>query len=167
MPIKKFEHNTEDFINEYVKALRSGNAAIFAEAGLSVASGYFDWKKLLLPIATKLDLDINEEHDLAALAQYFVDNRGGVRHQLTQILSEEFNKTGITLSENHHILARLPISIYWTTNYDKLIEQALAAAGKKPDVKFNHSHLSVNIATRDAIVYKMHGDASDLANTVL
>jgi len=167
MSSEHFNHETEEFINDYVKALRSGNAAVFAGAGLSVKSGYFDWKRLLTPVAVKLQLDINEEYDLAALAQYFVDNKGGIRNQLTQILTDEFRKSGITHSENHEILARLPIGIYWTTNYDNLIESALEKAGKKPDVKFNHAHLSVNITTRDAIVYKMHGDMSDLANTVL
>jgi hypothetical protein len=38
--------------------------------------------------------------------------------------------------------------------------------GKLPDVKINHAHLSLNIPKRDAIIYKMHGDISDLANTV-
>ncbi len=45
-----FNHETNDFINEYVRALREGNGAIFAGAGLSVQAGYFDWKKLLTPI---------------------------------------------------------------------------------------------------------------------
>jgi NAD-dependent SIR2 family protein deacetylase len=166
MARRQFDHNTDDFINEYLKALLEGNAAIFAGAGLSVSSGFFDWKKLLTPIANKLQLNINEEHDLSALAQFFVDNRGGVRDQLIKILTEEFNKAGIAQNENHEILARLPISIFWTTNYDNLIETSLKANGKLPDVKINHAHLSLNIPKRDAIVYKMHGDISDLANTV-
>lgn len=164
---KKFDHNTEDFINEFVKEMKEGNTAIFAGAGLSVSTGYFDWKKLLEPIAKKLQLDIKDEHDLTALAQYFVDNRGGIRNELTKILSEEFNKTGIVLSENHRILARLPIDVFWTTNYDDLIERALIESGKLPDVKRNQDNLSINIPKRDAIVYKMHGDVTDLASTVL
>jgi hypothetical protein len=164
---KKFDHTTEDFINEFVKAMREGNTAIFAGAGLSVSTGYFDWKKLLEPIAKKLQLDIKDEHDLTALAQFFVDNRGGIRHQLTKILAAEFSKTGITISENHRIIARLPIDVFWTTNYDDLIEKSLLAVGKLPDVKRNQDNLSVNIPKRDAIVYKMHGDLTDLANTVL
>jgi hypothetical protein len=35
---KNFDHNTEDFINEFVRAMREGNTAIFAGAGLSVAN---------------------------------------------------------------------------------------------------------------------------------
>jgi hypothetical protein len=163
----KFTAAIEEFINEFVKDMRDGNTAIFAGAGLSVGPGYFDWKKLLEPIAKKLSLDINDEYDLTALAQYFVDNNGGIRSSLTQILANEFSKTKIVHSENHKILARLPIEIYWTTNYDDLIEKSLEQAGKLPDVKRSQSDLGVNVPKRDAIVYKMHGDVSDLANTVL
>ena len=164
---KKFDHNTEDFVNEFVKSMKEGNCAVFAGAGLSVSTGYFDWKKLLEPIAKKLQLDIKDEHDLTALAQYFVDNRGGIRSELTKTLAAEFHKTGIVISENHRLLARLPIEIFWTTNYDDLIEKALIEEGKLPDVKRNQANLSTNVPKRDAIVYKMHGDVTDLANTVL
>lgn len=163
----KFTQEQETFINHYVKALREKNAVIFAGAGMSVSSGFFSWKKLLEPIAEHLDLNIEEEYDLTALAQLFVDNKGGIRGQLTQMLDDNYAKIGIEGSEVHEILARLPIEIFWTTNYDNLIEETLIKGGKTPDVKSKHSHLTVNKAKRDAIVYKMHGDIHDLAETVL
>lgn len=161
-----YNQEVEDFINEFVKALRENNAAIFAGAGMSVNSGFFDWKKLLEPVAKKLGLDINEEYDLTALAQFFVDDKGG-RGELNQILVEEFRKVNIKHTQNHEIIARLPISIYWTTNFDDLIEKALERVGKKADVKRNQDDLSINLPRRDAIVYKMHGDITDLSKTVL
>lgn len=161
-----FNSDTNDFINHYVKALKENNAVIFAGAGLSVAAGFFDWKQLLTPIAAKLRLDINEEYDLTALAQYFVDSQGG-RGELNQILVEQYNRMNVKLSENYRILARLPIQTYWTTNFDSLIEQALKEAGKTPDVKKTQNDLSINIPKRDAIIYKMHGDISLAADTVL
>jgi uncharacterized protein YggL (DUF469 family) len=48
----------EQFVETFVKELEEENVAIFAGAGLSVAAGYVDWKKLLQPIARELDLDI-------------------------------------------------------------------------------------------------------------
>ena len=162
----KFDKDTEEFIHEFLKALREDNLCIFAGAGLSVNSGYFDWKKLLKPVADKLNLDINDEYDLTALAQYFIDDKLS-RVPLNQILVEEFNRTGITLSKNHSVLARLPISIYWTTNFDDLIEISLKKAGKSPDVKRNQDDLSMNVPHRDAIVYKMHGDITDITRTVI
>lgn len=164
----KFSKETESFINNYVKALKEKNAVVFAGAGMSVAQGYFDWKKLLKPIADKLGLDIEEEqHDLTALAQFFVDDHGGVRGELDQILVEEYGKTNLAVSENHRILARLPIQIYWTTNYDRLIENALLEVGKTPDIKKGQSDLTINLPKRDAIIYKMHGDIGTVSETVL
>lgn len=159
---------TEAFINNYVKALKENNAVIFAGAGMSSSTGLFDWKKLLKPIAERLELDIdNEEHDLPALAQFFVDDQGGVRGELNQMLVEQYGKMDLTSSPNHTILARLPIQIYWTTNYDKHIEEALKKQGKTPDVKKTEVDLSINFPKRDAIVYKMHGDIETVSETVL
>ncbi len=164
----KYNRETESFINNYVKALREKNAVIFAGAGMSVAQGFFDWKKLLKPIADKLGLDIEvEKHDLTALAQYFVDDQGGIRGELDQILIEEYEKSNLSISENHRILARLPIQIYWTTNYDRLIETALREEHKTPDIKKAQADLTVNLPKRDAIIYKMHGDIGTVSETVL
>ena len=33
----------KQFLREYVKAIRDGNAAVFAGAGLSRPSGFVDW----------------------------------------------------------------------------------------------------------------------------
>lgn len=163
-----FTREQEGFIANYVKALKENNAVIFAGAGMSTSTGLFDWKKLLKPIAERLELDIDdEEHDLPALAQFFVDNQGGVRGELSQMLVEQYGKMDLKSSPNHEILARLPIQIYWTTNYDKHIEEALKKQGKTPDVKKTDADLSINLPKRDAIVYKMHGDIESVAETVL
>lgn len=161
-----YSTETNNFINNYVKALKENNAVVFAGAGLSVDVGFFDWKKLLKPIAERLDLDIGEEYDLTALAQYFVDSAGG-RGDLNQILVEQYHNLDVKVSNKHKILARLPIQIYWTTNYDKLIEKALVETGKTPDVKKAKNDLCINLPKRDAIVYKMHGDIESAADTVL
>jgi len=163
-----FDRDIESFIKNYIKALKEKNAVVFAGAGMSVAQGFFEWKKLLKPIADKLGLEIDEEqHDLTALAQFFVDDHGGIRGELDQILVEEYGKTNLAVSENHRILARLPIQIYWTTNYDRLLEKALIEQGKTPDIKKAQSDLTVNLPKRDAIIYKMHGDIETVSETVL
>lgn len=155
-----------EIINKYVKALKENNAVVFAGAGLSIKSGFFDWKQLLKPIADGLGLDINENQDLTALAQYYVEERGG-RGDLNQILVEHYNNLNVKISESHRILTRLPIQIYWTTNFDNLIEQALIEYGKTPDIKKTQDDLSINLPKRDAIVYKMHGDIALASDTVL
>ena len=78
---------------------------------------------------------------------------------LDQKIISEFNEEA-ELTENHKILSRLPIGTYWTTNYDDLIERSLKEAKRVTDVKHSVGQLSFSRPRRDAIVYKMHGDAS-------
>lgn len=146
--------------------LEEGNLAIFAGAGLSRSAGYVDWKALLRPIADDLDLDIDKEWDLVGLAQYHTNINNSNRAKLNQLLVTEFS-TELIPTENHRILSRLPISTYWTTNYDKLIESALELNGKIPDVKYTVKQLATTRRNRDALVYKMHGDADHASEAVL
>lgn len=145
------------FINEFTKEIKEGNAAIFAGAGLSVPAGFVDWKKLLEPIANELGLEIDRESDMVSLAQYHYNENGFNRSRINQLIMNGF-PTSQPITENHKILSRLPISTYWTTNYDKLIEQALCSERKVPDVKYTIEHLALTKQNRDAVVYKMHGD---------
>jgi len=161
----RMDKQAEYFVETFVKELEEENVAIFAGAGLSVESGYVNWKKLLEPIARELELDIDQEHDLISIAQYHLNekqNRSGLNRALIEQLSP-----GHTPTEKHRILARLPIKTYWTTNYDKLIENSLTAAGKIPDVKYTLDHLKLTKPKRDAIVYKMHGDIDHPDDAVL
>lgn len=148
------------------KELEEGNLAIFAGAGFSRGAGFVDWKTLLKPIADDLDLDVEKEWDLVTLAQYHSNINHANRAKLNQLLVTEFS-VNVSPTENHRILARLPIGTYWTTNYDNLIETALSDNSKIPDVKYTVKHLATTKSNRDAVVYKMHGDATHPADAVL
>lgn len=154
----KLTDEMDSFVSAYVKAIEDRTAAVFAGAGLSIPAGFVDWRGLLKSIAKDVGLNIDKENDLIAVAQYHVNEKGG-RHRINQLLVNEFSAEA-EVTENHKILARLPIQTYWTTNYDKLIENTLSDAGKTPDVKLTIKNLAINVPQRDAIVYKMHGDIS-------
>lgn len=146
--------------------LEQGNLAIFAGAGFSRPAGFVDWKELLRPIADDLDLDVEKEWDLVTLAQYHANANGANRAKLNQLLVTEFSKNA-TPTENHHILSRIPINTFWTTNYDRLIETSLFQNGKIVDVKYTIKQLATNKPYRDAAVYKMHGDSEHPSEAVL
>ncbi|CAN7664658.1 SIR2 family protein [Caballeronia sp. LjRoot34] len=148
------------------KELEEGNLAIFAGAGFSRDAGLVDWKTLLKPIADDLDLDVEKEWDLVTLAQYHTNENQTNRAKLNQLLVTEFS-TNVAPTENHRILARLPIETYWTTNYDKVIETAIEGSGKVADVKYTVKQLATTRSNRDAVVYKMHGDATHASEAVL
>jgi hypothetical protein len=156
---------TAEFLSQYTQALADHNAAVFAGAGLSIPAGLVDWKRLMRSIASEIGLDVEKEHDLIAVAQYHQNERGG-RHRINQVLLNEFSSRAKT-TENHKILARLPIQTYWTTNYDSLIEEALRHAGKTVDIKTTAENVAITLAHRDSVIYKMHGDISDPATAVI
>ena len=109
----------QKFLREYLKSIRDGNAAVFAGAGLSRPSGFVVWKELLRPLAEDIGLNIDEEHDLTAVAQY-VKNESGNRSVINSTILDAYS-IDVNPNENVSILTRLPIYTYWTTNYDHLI----------------------------------------------
>jgi hypothetical protein len=160
-----FSKEIEAFIKDFVRDLSENNAAIFAGAGMSKSAGYVDWPELLRDIADELGLKVELEHDLISLAQFHVNQLKGSSKLARKIL-EEFSEQAQP-SITHEILARLPIRTFWTTNYDTLIEDALKKAFKNPDVKHSVDQLNNTRPKRDAVVYKMHGDASHPSKAVL
>lgn len=160
------EQQRNRIVADLLKDLTEDNLAIFAGAGLSAPAGFVSWPELLRPIAEELELDVDRETDLVALAQYHCNSNLANRGKLNQLLIDELSEEA-EITENHRILARLPISTYWTTNYDKLIESALDDASKTPDVKHRIKQLSFTKRGRDAVVYKMHGDIDHPDEAVL
>ena len=57
---------------------------------------------------------------------HYGDNRG----DLNTAILDKFSRAVTTINENHRILTRLPIDTFWTTNYDKCIEDALRQADR-------------------------------------
>jgi hypothetical protein len=155
----------QELIREFVRAVSEGYAAVFAGAGLSRGSGYINWKELVRPLALDIGLNVDREHDLVAIAQYYRNERG-TRSSINQKILNEFTR-GVEKNENIEILTRLPVSTYWTTNYDELLEDNLRENNRKADVKTTQESLANNIYDRDAVVYKMHGDVRQPEKAVL
>ncbi len=152
------------FIQRFLNELEENNVAIFAGAGLSSSAGYVNWKELIRPLADELELDVDEEHDLVGVAQYYLNDNG--RNRISQQLMNNI-ATAKEPTKNHDVLSRLPIKTFWTTNYDKLIEKSLEKSGKIVDVKYTNNHLALTKQKRNAIVYKMHGDIDHPDSAIL
>ena len=160
-----FKQEIEVFINDYVKDLNNGTAALFAGAGMSIPAGFVNWSELLAEIAQDLGLDIAAESDLVSLAQFHVNenrNRTKINRKILEEFTEDAEET-----ENHRLMARLPIASIWTTNYDKLIEKAFSKENKVVDIKFKVNQLLNTKPKRDIVVYKMHGDVDHPSEAIL
>src|SRR5699024_1587520 len=125
---------------------------------------YFDCKGLLKAPAMKLDLDVDEEHDLVSLAQYYCNQEG--RPEINKLIRDTF-PTSLPLNENYRLLSYLPIDTYWTTNYDILIEKSLRENSREPLVITEDKNMHLQSKKYDAVVYKMHGDVENPNNAVL
>lgn len=147
----------ERFIKKFTKAVQEGNAAVFAGAGTSVDAGFVDWKKLVEPFANEIDLDIKKETDLIGLTQFYINKKKGNRGTVNQEIIDQFSSPDAE-TDVMNLLTRIPISTYWTTNYDKVIENGLVKNNRKGDIKRNTDNLAISVPDSDAVVYKMHGD---------
>lgn len=148
----------ERFLREYGRELVERKAMLFVGAGLSIPAGFVDWRNLLRELASDLGLDVDKEMDLLSVAQ-FHKNTNESRHKIDQTLIDEFSRKS-QLTRNHELIASLPVSTVWTTNYDTLLEKAFEGIGRRPDVKHTKEHLSKRVRGADVTVYKMHGDVS-------
>jgi hypothetical protein len=155
----------EEMLRHFGAELQSGDAALFIGAGLSKPAGFVDWKELLRDLAADLKLDIERESDLIALAQFHENERKG-RGRINQLLIDEFTKDA-TLTENHRLIATLPVHTIWTTNYDELLETAFRNAHRSPDVKTTKDNIAQTLPNRDVVIYKMHGDCRQPQDAVL
>lgn len=129
---------------------------------MSIASGYVDWKKLLEPISKQLRL--NPNIDLTEIAQYYEDKFG--RQGLNSLVFNEFDKIPKN-NENINWLSKMPISEYWTTNYDHVIEQAIKKQGKSYQKLVKKEDFKYHKIGREVAIYKMHGDKDSPDDVVL
>jgi hypothetical protein len=97
------ELTKEQFVRDYGRCLIDGTAAIFAGAGLSRPAGFVDWKELMREIASDLNLQVDKENDLIAVAQYYANERRN-RAKLNEILIEQFTRDAQP-TVNHSLIA--------------------------------------------------------------
>jgi hypothetical protein len=140
-------------VDRFATALETGEAALFAGAGLSASAGCVDWRGFSRQFAADLSLDVDRERDLVALVQYHINERDS-RAQVVAALERAFSACDPT--DNHHLLARLPLHTVWTTNYDRLLETAFERAGKVVDVRVTQEDFARS-RRADVTLYKMHG----------
>lgn len=152
------------FIDDWAGKLEQGTATLFVGAGVSMGAGYPSWRKLLSKIAEELGLDIDQEHDLAAVAQHFVNKSGG-KSRLTSVIAKEFPRKSVP--PVLRIVSRLPLRSVWTTNWDELIETAFRENRREPQIMDRSGDLTFERVDADVIVYKMHGSIQHLDDVVL
>jgi hypothetical protein len=154
------------FVKAYSDSILQQRAAVFVGAGLSMNAGYPSWKKLLVSIAEELGIDIESEHDLIGVAQWYINHKGKQRTQIAKVIRDSFPSIAIP-PEPYRILARLPLRHVWTTNYDKLPERAWELQRKLLDVKSRPSDFAAPDIRAPTTLYKMHGTVDHPTDVII
>ena len=158
--------NRQEFVKRWARALESRGGSVLIGAGLSISAGYPDWRTLLRDVAKELGLDITNETDLAAVAQYSINKSAGSKAKMRAAIVDHFPPKA-DAPRPFKVLARLPLRHVWTTNYDTLIETAWQLERKLVDVKSRNADLGHEMPWAHTILYKMHGSADHPADVVI
>lgn len=152
-------------LKEYPEALYDERGAVFVGAGVSMSAGYPSWATLLKEIGDELGVSSNDIHDLAALAQWSIQESGSAI-RVRNLIKEQIGKN-FPVPRSLETLARLPIRHIWTTNYDRLIERAFEAISRPIDSISGANDLSLKTTPGASRLYKMHGSVDRLDDIVI
>lgn len=160
------EISRDNFVKSYALNIQKQEAAIFVGAGTSIPSGNLSWTELIRPLANDLGINIDSYNDLVDVTQYFFNSESRSRNFINEKILDSMSDQNVE-NKTLQAISELPISTFWTTNYDHLLERSLENTGKKIDVKKNDSSLTNSVRGRDATVFKMHGDKDNVNDTVI
>lgn len=128
-------------------------------------SGLPDWRDLLAPYAADIGIEsLAAGEDLPQLAQFLVNAYGGNR--LSLIANIRQRVLGKQPNSLHVQLSRTPARVFWTTNFDTLLEDALRPSSmvtvrsSDPDIADGMNAIGVE-------VLKVHGCAQRNTSLVL
>lgn len=151
--------------------LKSGNVIPFIGAGLSAGVGLPGWYSLLQELSQRVGYELPPAKwaagdSLIDAAQYYVNKQG--LNSLVMFLKEKLDTTGIKPSPAHRALARLPISMVFTANYDDLLERSFRNAGRRVHVVVKDSAIPFMRAGKDLVnIVKLYGDLDQPETIVL
>lgn len=155
-------------LDDLAAAFRERRGVVFVGAGLSVGAGLPGWGKLIGRLADCLGLSPEGPDDLdhyLDLAQWFVERFG--HDELARLIAELYSGDATRPTLAHYLVAALPMRLAVTTNYDDLLERALAALRRYP-VPVIEDRDVVRTGQGDGVcVVKLHGDARHGRDIVL
>ena len=119
------------------RSLATGNVCAFVGAGLSAGAGLPGWYDLIAELSARIGYELPPAKwatgdALIDAAQAYVNRQG--LHALISHLKDRLDTTGVQPTAAHRALARLPISLVFTANFDDLLERAFRDAGKRVEV---------------------------------
>lgn len=143
-------------------SMTAGNVCAFVGAGLSVGAGLPDWYDLIAELSAPIGYKLSPREwasgdALIDAAQAYVNRQG--LHSLISHLKDRLDTTGVQPTAAHRALARLPISLIFTANFDDLLERAFRDAGKRVEIVTRDSSIPFMRRGPDMVnIVKLYGD---------
>jgi hypothetical protein len=156
---------------DLARSLAAGNACAFVGAGLSVGAGLPGWYDLVAELAGRIGYDLPPRQyatgdALVDAAQAYVNRQG--LHSLIAFLKERLDTFDKNPTAAHRALARLPIFLVFTANYDDLLERAYREAGKRVEVVVTDGNIPFMRRGPDVVnIVKLYGDLNQPDTLVL
>jgi len=151
--------------------LNKGNVITFVGAGLSIGASLPGWYQLISALAQRIGYELPPAQwatgeALIDAAQAYINEQG--LHSLVMFLKDKLDTTGKPPTAAHQALARLPISLVLTANYDDLLERAYRDAGKRVHIVVRDSDIPFMRREPDAVnIVKLYGDLDQPDTIVL
>ena len=144
-----------------IEAFARRRVAIFVGAGVSVSAGHPTWQELISKLAMELGIepDVGSEYSsglLMRIPQYY-ENEFGVA-ALARAIDAGLGDG--RPSAIHTRLAKLPCNLFYTTNFDELLEDALEDEEVDREVIVTDHDASVYGRSDSCQVRKIHGTIS-------
>lgn len=152
-----------------VASVAEGECLVFLGAGASTAQpgqvGLPTGGTLSTILAKECDYPGADKYDFLRVCQYYELEQDS--HALRRSIQKKLSVPGLMPGRLHTLLASLPIPVVFTTNYDRLMEQAFQFAGKSPQVAVhnlrNPAPQTIDSVSKERpLVYKLHGTIDDL-----
>jgi len=147
---------------DFIEKRNEKRVVLFAGAGLSIPSGLPSGSQLAMELADELQKNNFIERPLpsfplalSVVAQQFTVAFG--RQKLIEHLLRRFEESSLKPNEGHRLAVKLFPQIV-TTNYDRLLEDAIRHEGRNPMVVVRDVQLPYSSLPDRTVIYKLHGD---------
>lgn len=155
-------------IDDIARKLSKGEVAVFIGAGVSISYGNQigvpSSNDLINTFASKYSYIRNNSEYISGRLRFesaclkIKENNG--EKELLSILMQEINKPSIRPLPAHNLLAKLPFSSYFSTNWDTLLETACADVNGSYPVIYSDEHVAM-LKNGDVPIIKLHGCISN------
>ncbi len=152
-------------------SLNNRNVVAFVGAGLSIGAGLPGWYQLISELAQRIGYELPPAQwatgdALIDAAQAYINEQG--LNSLVMFLKDRLDTTDKSPTATHQALARLPISLALTANYDDLLERAYRDAGKRVHIVVRDNDIPFMRRGLDVVnIVKLYGDLDQPDTIVL